>query len=106
MRLTRNGERLQQWSVKHKEALRMSEGDSFWRKREMEGCGVLRYEIETLQGMQAFLEHADVEKEAALIIAAEAMKQKMQYYKEEQTAEHKEIKALQGEAIPDYVYIF
>lgn len=108
MSLTRNGERLFRWAVENQKELRSSEAEeTFWKKKEVEGNGVVQYHVETLQEMKQFLEQTGIENMAALIFGAEAMKHKMRYYREEEEHTRQQSPGyVQVDDIPDYVYMF
>lgn len=109
MNLTKNEERLLQWSRDNKEEMRKDgECHTFWKERDVSKDRVLPYAIETLKDMQEFLEKEDIEPSVALIFSAEAMKQKGQYFKLCEPgagALRGNVSQIQSD-IPDYVYMF
>lgn len=106
MSLTRNEERLLQWSAKNQADLRGEPQGSYWKEKQLQGDGVSDYNAETLKEMQAYLEAAGIEPDLALIFSAEAMKQKTNYFREEEAGQQETGAVRQGGDIPDYVYMF
>ncbi len=108
MDLTKNEERLYQWSVNNHQKLNNTcEQETNWKIKDAAGDRITEYEIETLKEMQEYLENAGTEKEAAVIFSAEAMKWKMQYFIEKEAESvHNETGLPASQDIPDFVYRF
>ncbi len=108
MSLTKNEERLLQWASAHKKPCReQDEIKSFWVERKTTRDVIMEYGPETLNEMQDYLQNAEAESMFSLIVSAEAMKEKMRYYKEkEETIDIKVSEEPINGNIPDYVYLF
>ena len=108
MEVTKNEERLYQWAVNNSKKLSNTcEQETNWQIKDAAGDRIAEYDIETLKDMQECVENEGTEKEVSLIFSAEAMRWKMQYFKEKETESAKSETGLPAsQDIPDFVYRF